>query len=483
MIRELWAVALLCATAAPLAAAPATPEGAAAIETALRTYLGQTPGVIAVVPEGESYALTLDPAPWIALAGQGMTVEVTPIHFRLADNGDGTWAVTQNGPLSIRFDTPGTFAFQAAAETASIDCTFDLGLKACRTSTVTASGISSRQRHTDTDGAVTEVAYGVGTLSAGTSARAATGGGADTEMHYAAKGITERIRVTPGAGGGDAVPLGAEITVADYTATAEGKAVRMEALYALLAWFVAHPTEAAMREETDGLKAALRDALPFWKSLSGKAEAHDVGVATPFGEGSAETIAFAIDVSGATPRGHFRESATLKGLKLPTEVMPDWVAPFVPSQATIDVAVSGFDLAAPAALLVDAIGPGFTPDEAFDAALLAALLPEGKVKVTFAPQGVATPTYTLDYQGGIDAGPGRMPEGKMTVGATGIDATLEALNAAPEDVRSGAVPGIMMLRGIARPAGDGRFVWDIEMTSDGKVMLNGVDMSALANMK
>ena len=28
----------------------------------------------------------------------------------------------------------------------------------------------------------------------------------------------------------------------------------------------------------------------------------------------------------------------------------------------------------------------------------------------------------------------------------------------------------MMLRGMAKPAGVGRFVWDIEMTADGKVL-------------
>ena len=57
---------------------------------------------------------------------------------------------------------------------------------------------------------------------------------------------------------------------------------------------------------------------------------------------------------------------------------------------------------------------------------------------------------------------------------------LDALNAAPEDVKAGAVPGLMMLRGIAKPAGVGRFTWVVEMTPEGKVLVNGLDMSAMA---
>lgn len=65
-------------------------------------------------------------------------------------------------------------------------------------------------------------------------------------------------------------------------------------------------------------------------------------------------------------------------------------------------------------------------------------------------------------------------------GADGIEAVLDALGAAPEEVRAGAVPGLMMLRWIAKPAGVGRFVWIIEMAPEGKVLVNGLDMSALA---
>ena len=483
MTRSLSAAALLWLAAAPLAAAPATPEGAAQVEAALRTYLGATPGILTVTPEGESYAVTLDPAPWIALAEGKATAEVTPVHFAVADNGDGTWAVTADEPISVKASVPGALALDLAVASFAFDCTFDVALMACQTATSTAGAITLDQTTTEPDGTTTEVSYRIARIdSETTAAPAAAGTGVDSRMHYTATDVAETIRVTPGAGGGQ-MPMNLDIAIASYDVTTEAGALRSVGLYGLFAWLVAHPTEAAVEADAEGLKSAIHGALPLWSTLSGTGEARSISVATPFGSGSADSMTVGFDMSGISPEGRFRESLAVKGLKLPAETMPAWMPPLVPSEATLDVAVSGFDLAAPAGLILDTLGTGAESDEAFDAKLLAALMPAGKVTITLAPQGAVTPTYTLDYEGGFDAGPARMPEGRVTVGATGIDAALEALNAAPEDVRSGAVPGIMMLRGIAKPAGVGRFVWEIVMTPDGKVTVNGMDMSALANMQ
>ncbi len=481
MTRFPSAAALLWIMAAPLSAAPATPEGAAGIEAALRAYLGQTPGVLSVVPEGDRYSVTLDPAPWIVAAEGKAAAEIPPLHVSLADNGDGTWAVTADQPVSVRASVPGALSFDLTVASFKMDCRFDAALMACRSATSTASGIALTQAMTDADGTVTDVSYRIARIEAETTATpAAAGSGIDTSTRYAATDITETIRATPAPGG---TPIDMGIAVASYEVAAEASAIRAAGLYALLAWIVAHPTKAAANADPEGLTAAILDALPLWSAVTGTGEAKTISVTTPFGPGSAESMAFAIDMSGIAADGRFRESLAVKGLKLPTDLMPTWVPPLLPSEVSVDIAVSGFDLAAPAALFVDSLAPGFQADEAFDAKVLAALLPEGKVTVSLAPQGVVTPSYTLDYEGGFDAGPGRMPEGSVTVGATGIDAALEALNAAPEDVRSGAVPGVMMLRGLARPAGVGRFVWDIEMTSEGKFTVNGTDMSTLAKMQ
>ncbi|WP_413877172.1 hypothetical protein [Albidovulum sp.] len=483
MTRFPAAAALLWIIAAPVSAAPATAEGAAGIEAALRAYLGQTPGVLTVMPEGDSYSVTLDPAPWIALAEGKAAAEISPLHISLADHGDGTWAVTADEPISVRINRPGPLSLDLTVAAFRMDCRFDTALMACRNATTTARGLALTQIMSGPDGTITDVTYRVARIEAEATAVAAlSGGGVDTSMRYTATDVAEAIRVTPAAGG-EGMPMDLDIAMASYDVTAEASGMQAAGLHALLAWAVAHPSEAAVNADPEGLKVAIRGALPLWSALSGTGEAKAISVATPFGSGSAESMTFGIDMSGIVADGRFRESLAVKGLKLPTEIMPAWVPPLLPSEASIDVAVSGFDLAAPAALFIDALAPGFQPDEAFDARMLAALLPEGKVTVTLAPQGVVTPSYTLDYEGGIDAGPGRMPEGRMTVAATGIDAALDALSSAPEDVRSGAVPGVMMLRGLAKPAGVGRFVWDIEMTPDGKVTVNGMDMSALAAMQ
>ena len=65
MLRAVTAALVLIA--APALADPATPEGAAAIETALRSYIGPAPGVVAVTPAGDSYRATLDFTPYAAM--------------------------------------------------------------------------------------------------------------------------------------------------------------------------------------------------------------------------------------------------------------------------------------------------------------------------------------------------------------------------------------------------------------------------------
>lgn len=483
MTRFLQAAALLWIIAAPISAAPATPEGAAGIEAALRAYLGQTPGVLSVVPEGDSYSVTLDPAPWIAAAEGKVLAEISPLHVALADNGDGTWDVTADEPISVRVNRPGPLLLDLTVASFRMACRFDTALMACRNATSTARGIALTQVMREPDGMITDVTFRIGRIEGeATAAAALAGGGADVSVHYAAADVAETIRVTPAAGG-NAMPMDLDIAIASYGVTTEARALQTAGLHALLAWLVAHPSEAAVNAEPEGFKTAIRDALPLWSALTGAGEATAISVTTPVGSGSAESMTFGIEMSGIVADGRFRESLAVKGLRLPAEIMPAWVLPLLPSEGSIDVAVSGFDLAAPAAMLLDTLAPGFRTDAAFDARLLDALLPEGKVTVTLAPQGVVTPSYALDYEGGFDAGPGRMPEGRVTVGATGIDAALAALYAAPEDVRSGAVPGVMMLRGMAKPAGVGRFVWNIEMTADGKVLMNGTDMSALGTMQ
>ncbi len=480
-------LASFCVAAGPLLAEPASPEGAARIEAGLRAYLGQTSGVVAVVPKGETYALTLDATPLLALAKEaGATGAISPMHLTLTDQGGGLWGVEQDEPFAIKFDLPGTLSLDMGSDAMRWTGVFDEALMAFVLSEARIENMRVNERITDPSGPTTEVTYMIDSVDITSDATAALGGGVDTTIRYSAFGISENFGIAAGLDGvapGLSEPMQIGVTAARYDAVMTGKGLRTEGIFGLLSWFVAHSSTAAIEADLDGLKAAVRGALPFWNSLDGEGELHEITVTTPFGSGGADSAQIAVEMSGAVADGRFREMISVKGLDLPTDVVPDWVPALLPKEVTFDFAVSGFDLAAPASFLLDELGPDFNPGPVFEARMLEALLPDGKVTITLGPQGVASAIYTLDVGGGFDAGPGVMPEGSVTIGATGIEAVLEALNAAPEEVRSGAVPGLMMLRGIAKPAGVGRFVWTVEMTPDGKVTVNGLDMSALGGQQ
>ena len=480
MFLRASAAGLLAITIAlPALADPATPDGARRVEAALRTYLGPAEGLIEVTPEGDSYATTIDPAALFALARDtGITGAVAPIHLVLTDKGDGLWGVAQDEPMALTLNIPGALSLDLRTVTSTWEGTFDTDLLAFTESQGSVGNMRLVERISEPQGPVTTVTYTLDRMDMQTSAVAATGGGVDGTLHYLATGLTETVAVEGGPSA--AAPMAFDMAAASYDVSTTTKGVETGAIYELIAWAVAHPSQEAVTADFDGLKAAARAALPLWRNITGSGEMKDITVTTPFGSGGATSAHFEIDMNGIVSDGRFREQIAVKGLVLPTGLMPAWAPPLVPAEATIDVAVSGFDLATPAQILLDEAQPGMPPSADMNVRLLSALLPDGTVTVTLAPGGVVAPSYSVDVEGGFDAGPGRMPEGGITIGASGIEAAIDALNTAPEQVRSGGVPLLMMLRGIAKPSGVGRYVWQIDMGADGKVLVNGLDMSSVA---
>ena len=60
-----------------------------------------------------------------------------------------------------------------------------------------------------------------------------------------------------------------------------------------------------------------------------------------------------VDMNGVVADGKLREKFTLTGLKTPPGIVPAWAESLVPQQMTLDFSGTGFDLAAPAAKIID----------------------------------------------------------------------------------------------------------------------------------
>jgi hypothetical protein len=321
--------------------------------------------------------------------------------------------------------------------------TFDTGLQAFVTSSTQITDITVNEAIADAVMGKTQVTYSVARARYESTAAAAANGGADVSATYALTGLTENFTM-PGMGDG-AAAMDLSLTAESYTASSKISGLRPDAVYKLIAFFVANPSEAPMG--TFGLDAA--------------------GVT--------------VEANGLVADGMVREAFTLSGLTLPAGVVPEWAADLVPSSLSLDFKLSRFNLAAPFALLLDTVDfvTGPANPAAFEGQLMLALMPEGVVDIALAPGGVVAPIYDLGYEAAMTAGMAAMPTGTANVTLKGMTALKTALAAAPEEVGMQAAPMLAMAEGMAKPGDNGALVWALEMTPEGGMLVNGVDVMAM----
>lgn len=474
------ALAAALSFAAPAFAQTATPEGAQHLAEVLQTYLGKTEGMVTVTPSGESYTVAIDPSKLMATGGAAAGASVSPIDFEVADLGGGKWKVTQAGPASFSVNIPGSLQLDLQAESYDWSGVFDETLKAFETSEGVVTGLKVHEVLTQPGQPPMDVSYAVDKVDLSSTAAGAAAG-ADVTAKYTMTGLTETFKVPPSEG--MPMPMDVTVTADSYVADTKISAMRTGEVLGLWAWFVAHPNEAAIKADFDAMKSGIRAALPFFDAVSGTGTITNLAGTTPMGGFSADKADIVFDMSGATADGKLHEKIALSGLKLPEEIMPAWVPPLLPHAVTLDFTFDSFDLAAPAQILLDEMKPDGKLSDDANAKLMQALLPDGTFQTTVAPSEVTGNIYSLSLQGAMTAGPAApIPVGSALIKATGLDAVMKALEAAPPEVSQQAIPGIMMARGMAKPEGTDSYSWDIQMGADGKITINGVDMSAMTGM-
>jgi hypothetical protein len=462
-------------------AEPATDAGAARLTEVFQTYLGTTEGVISVEAEGDTYALSLDATPLIALAaGSGVTGSMTPLEMTLTDNGDGTWGVTQDQAVSVSFSVPEMLELKEDIAQITMEGVFDESLMTFSSGSGTFSGMKITETISAPNEPPTnvEISLDSGSFTMTGSANAAGGVDSDTTMEMT--GFVETLTMPPMGEGQPGMPV--TIRAESITQTANGTGMMMEGIYKTLAWVVAHPSEEAMEADRAGIKAILTEALPIFGNINGSGSASKLSVDTPMGAVGIDELGFEIDVNGLVADGKFREAFSLSGVTLPPGIVPDWAAPVLPQKLSIDVQVTDFDAAATANValgLLDMPEGGMVDQSGMDAQLLAALLPKGTVTITLNPGAVTGEGYALTYQGAMVAGPQMpIPTGTATVTLAGIEALNAALANAPEDIRGQAAMGIGMAQGLAKPGPNGELVWEIDGSTMGSLKVNGMDMMA-----
>jgi len=477
-MKHLSLAALLLLSCAPGALAAATPEGAAAIKTSLQTYFGATSGVVEVAPDGDAYRLTLDFAP-LAAAAKDVKITTTPIIVKLTEQGGGKWQVDEDQPLSFVLDAgeKGTVRYEFGQM--KMSGVFDEALGTFASQDATLSNMHMVQNFKDEMGNSNAVDYTIDTITS-TLASVAAGSGADITVKQTYSGLKETVTIPPDPKlGTPAVTLTVASPQGAFDMTAKGAMTRP--LNQLLAWFVAHPSKELMTTDQEGLRTAVRAALPLWNRMDMTGSLDKLTVSSPVGVFSADTMPMEIGMTGFVADASFREKFAVTGLKMPPGLVPLWAAGTEPKEASFGIAVSDIDLDRPARMFVDNMDLSKDKPVSDDISnqMLAALMPKGHATLTLEPSAIVSELYRLGYESTITMAPGKV-QGNALITLKGLDEIMKLLSAAPpESGAQGAVGGLMMAKGMAKTEADGSLSWKIESSPDGGVLVNGVDMSKM----
>ena len=461
-------------------AASATPEEAERLTALFQTYLGAEPGVVSVAPLGESYAAKFDFLPLLAkLSGQGVALSLTPLEMTLTSQGGGKWKVDQDQALSLTAKAEGRLDMKAVIGSLKGTGIFDEALGAFASSEAEYRNIAVEQTITGQNQAARS-SYTLALLKVMSTAAAASGG-VDVKMALSYEGFRQAMTVRPAADG-SAPAMDFTVTSPSGVQDVTGTGFRLQALSDLTVWAVAHASPERLASGQAELKDKLRAALPFFTALSGTSTMNELSVNTIAGKFQFQRLEAAVDMNGIVADGRFREAFTVTGFKAPAELVPAWSAGLIPENFKIDVNVSGFNLAAPARILIDRLDLTKEPPlpEGFENELIPALLPSGSVAIGLGASEILAKLYHFTAEGNMTAGPAANPAVQALLKLKGLDETAAAIEAAPPEFGMQQLsPLLLIVKGLGKPEAGGYLSWKIESTPAGSITINGTDLSKM----
>ena len=182
-----------------------------------------------------------------------------------------------------------------------------------------------------------------------------------------------------------------------------------------------------------------------------------------------------IDIAGDAPAEALSASMaiTLDGLVL--DDLPPTIAAYVPSHFAIRPTLSNLNVAALTQMGLDATAP--VPDgQPAPHPDIASLFANGGIKFGFDSLALDVVGTHLSGTGSFTSTGPKSINGEADFTARGLDALIAKAQSDP--MLQQAVPVVIFLKGIARTTGD-QAVWQVTV-SNAKVLVNGVDLSALA---
>ena len=474
-------IAALLLSVSPLAVnAGTTQADADKLKAILQSYFCAGTDAVKIVPEGDGYKMSFD------LSGLGKDMQAKDTEasaqsfdFSLTPEGGGKWKVHHDGPMGFSLKSKDQFDISEKIESVTLDGEFDEALGSFTNLVANGKNISVKETINDSKGMKIDVDAKFDSIDTKITSAAAAAGGVDVKFVYnlGHSEMTEDLNKE-----GDP-PMHLVIGLDGGTSDGTITGTKTLAILQLVKFLNAHVAEDSLAKDQVAFKAALTDLMPVFNNLSMRGGFGKTTVQSPLGTFGLDKVGVTFDANGALKDGKFAESLSFEGLSVPADIVPSWASSLVTKNFNIGFAVTGYDLesAAKAELAAADFAKDPPISKEIENSIGELLLPTGAVNVVLSNTMISNDTYKLTIDGVMDAGPNAKPSGKAHITAKGLDDILKAIQAAPPEtgVQGGAAV-VVVAKGMGKAESDGSTSWDVEAAPDGKITVNGIDISKMA---
>lgn len=434
-------------------------------------------GAISVKPVSGHYEVTYDLQKLLdkmnvtefAVSGlEPLTMLATPLDSGLWDiEGNNAFDITAHSKPG---EAPAT-EFRYALASSAAKGVFDPALHYLRSMDMKGQGITIATKTTDENNGVQKnditadsVAY---TLS---SADSGEPGRLDIKMNGSLQSLYDKIS-------SDDATLG-EIKVGAIDFNMGATKLPLKAVNSFLQFVSEHKDEKTLSDaDSQALKALLMDAMPIVGSFDESVAIKDMAVTTPFGNGGLQKMGYFFKVAGPANAMNADFGLNAEKLTLATGLVPQDYIAFIPDAADVQVQVPNLNFSAMMDVLKETDFKNPDSNTAVDTKLQQAMFPDGTVTINFPKISATAALYDIEASGSMR---GWLNEKdrvsmKMTVLARDLDKTIAAIQEAAKTKTdlSQLSFGLMMAKGFAKTDADGRSRWDIDLSDDGHVSVNG----------
>ena len=385
----------------------------------------------------------------------------------------GLWNIEGNNALDVTArskpgSTPDT-EFRYALASSTFKGVFDPALHYLRSMDMKGNGITFATTTTDNgvqknDATVDSIGYTLSSSDSGEPGRL------DIKMDGSLQSLHDKIS-------SDSATLG-EIKVAAIDFNASATKLPLKAVNSLLR-FVSEHKETKTLSDADSLalKALLMDAMPIVGSFDESVAFKDIAVTTPIGDGGLQKLGYFFKVAGPSNAMHADFGLNAEKLTLASGLVPEDYIAFIPDAADVQVQVPNLNFSALMDILQQTDFKVPDNNTAMDAKLQHAMFPDGTMTINFPKISAVSGLYDVEASGSMR---GWLNEKdrvsmKMTVLARDLDKTIAAVQEAAKTKTDLAQLsfGLMMAKGFAKTDADGRSRWEIDLSDDGGVKVNG----------